>query len=173
MKNGNWYITETMNFGINDIKKLRIMESLDKFNEVTNSQKMTYDEYKAIQAEVVKNLQTLDADHQAQLRLALEERNERLAKLQEVYFRAKSDFNNAVHDVELVFNSAIKSLNSLHKSKCVEQYNIRDMANVIFTRQFRKYPEITDTPAFVDDLADIEPNVELDTQEGGEDGESE
>ena len=149
------------------------MESLDKFNEVTNSKRMTYDEYKAIQAEVVKNLQALDADHQAQLRLALEERNERLAKLQEVYFRAKSDFNNAVHDVELVFNSAIKSLNSLHKSKCVEQYNIRDMANVIFTRQFRKYPEITDTPAFVDDLADIEPNVELDTQEGGEDGESE
>ena len=149
------------------------MESLDKFNEVTNSQKMTYDEYKAIQAEVVKNLQALNADHQEQLRLALEERNERLAKLQEVYFRAKSDFNNAVHDVELVFNSAIKSLNSLHKSKCVEQYNIRDMANVIFTRQFRKYPEITDTPAFVDDLADIEPNVELDTQEGGEDGESE
>ena len=149
------------------------MESLDKFNEVTNSQKMTYDEYKAIQAEVVKNLQALDADHQAQLRLALEERNERLAKLQEVYFRAKSDFNNAVHDVELVFNSAIKSLNSLHKSKCVEQYNIRDMANVVFTRQFRKYPEITDTPAFVDDLGDIEPNVELDQQEGGEDGESE
>ena len=147
------------------------MESLDKFNEVTNSQKMTYDEYKAIQAEVVKNLQALDADHQEQLRLALEERNERLAKLQEVYFRAKSDFNNAIHDVELVFQSAIKSLNSLHKSKCVEQYNIRDMANVIFTRQFRKYPEITDTPTFADDLADIEPNVELDTQEGGEDGE--
>ena len=149
------------------------MESINKFNEVTNSQKMTYDEYKAIQAEVVKNLQALDADHQEQLRLALEERNERLAKLQEVYFRAKSDFNNAVHDLELVFQSSIKALNSLHKSKCVEQYNIRDMANVIFTRQFRKYPEITDTPAFVDDLADIEPNVELDTQEGGEDGESE
>ena len=149
------------------------MESLDKFNEVTNSQKMTYDEYKAIQAEVVKNLQALDADHQEQLRLALEERDQRYAKLQEVYFRAKSDFNNAIHDVELVFQSAIKSLNSLHKSKCVEQYNIRDMANVVFTRQFRKYPEITDTPAFVDDLGDIEPNVELDTQEGGEDGESE
>ena len=149
------------------------MESLDKFNEVTNSQKMTYDEYKAIQAEVVKNLQALDADHQAQLRLALEERNQRYAKLQEVYFRAKTDFNNAVHDLELVFQSSIKALNSLHKSKCVEQYNIRDMANVIFTRQFRKYPEITDTPAFVDDLADIEPNVELDTQEGGDDGESE
>ena len=149
------------------------MESLDKFNEVTNSQKMTYDEYKAIQAGVVKNLQALNADHQEQLRLALEERNERLAKLQEVYFRAKSDFNNAVHDLELVFQSSIKALNSLHKSKCVEQYNIRDMANVIFTRQFRKYPEITDTPTFVDDLADIEPNVELDTQEGGEDGESE
>ena len=149
------------------------MESLDKFNEVTNSQKMTYDEYKAIQAEVVKNLQALDADHQAQLRLALEERNERLAKLQDVYFRAKSDFNNAVHDLELVFQSSIKALNSLHKSKCVEQYNIRDMANVIFTRQFRRYPEITDTPAFVDDLSDIEPNVELDQQEGGEDGESE
>ena len=149
------------------------MESLDKFNEVTNSQKMTYDEYKAIQAEVVKNLQTLDADHQAQLRLALEERNERLAKLQDVYFRAKSDFNNAVHDLELVFQSSIKALNSLHKSKCVEQYNIRDMANVIFTRQFRRYPEITDTPAFVDDLGDIEPNVELDPQEGGNNGESE
>ena len=149
------------------------MESLDKFNEVTNSQKMTYDEYKAIQAEVVKNLQALDADHQAQLRLALEERNERLAKLQDVYFRAKSDFNNAVHDLELVFQSSIKALNSLHKSKCVEQYNIRDMANVIFTRQFRHYPEITDTPTFADDLADIEPNVELDQQEGGEDGESE
>ena len=149
------------------------MESLDKFNEVTNSQKMTYDEYKAIQAEVVKNLQALDADHQAQLRLALEERNERLAKLQDVYFRAKSDFNNAVHDLELVFQSSIKALNSLHKSKCVEQYNIRDMANVIFTRQFRRYPDITDTPAFVDDLADIEPDVELDQQEGGEDGESE
>ena len=147
------------------------MESLDKFNEVTNSQKMTYDEYKAIQAEVVKNLQALDADHQEQLRLALEERNQRYANLQEVYFRAKSDFNNAIHDVELVFQSAIKSLNSLHKSKCVEQYNIRDMANVVFTRQFRKYPEITDTPTFADDLADIEPNVELDTQEGGEDGE--
>ena len=149
------------------------MESLDKFNEVTNSKRMTYDEYKAIQAEVVKNLQALDADHQAQLRLALEERNERLAKLQDVYFRAKSDFNNAVHDLELVFQSAIKSLNSLHKSKCVEQYNIRDMANVVFTRQFRKYPEITDTPAFVDDLGDIEPNVELDPQEGGNNGESE
>ena len=149
------------------------MESLDKFNEVTNSKRMTYDEYKAIQAEVVKNLQALEADHQEQLRLALEERDQRYAKLQEVYFRAKSDFNNAVHDVELVFQSAIKSLNNLHKSKCVEQYNIRDMANVIFTRQFRRYPEITDTPAFVDDLADIEPDVELDQQEGGEDGESE
>ena len=149
------------------------MESLDKFNEVTNSKRMTYDEYKAIQAEVVKNLQALDADHQEQLRLALEERNQRYAKLQEVYFRAKSDFNNAIHDVELVFQSAIKSLNSLHKSKCVEQYNIRDMANVVFTRQFRHYPEITDTPAFVDDLGDIEPNVELDPQEGGNNGESE
>ena len=147
------------------------MESLDKFNEVTNSKRMTYDEYKAIQAEVVKNLKALEADHQEQLRLALEERDQRYAKLQEVYFRAKSDFNNAIHDVELVFQSAIKSLNNLHKSKCVEQYNIRDMANVVFTRQFRHYPEITDTPAFVDDLADIEPNVELDTQEGGEDGE--
>ena len=146
---------------------------MDKFNEVTNSQKMTYDEYKAIQAEVVKNLQALDADHQEQLRLALEERNQRYANLQEVYFRAKSDFNNAIHDVELVFQSAINSLNSLHKSKCVEQYNIRDMANVVFTRQFRHYPEITDTPAFVDDLADIEPNVELDPQEGGNNGESE
>ena len=135
--------------------------------------KMTYEEYKAIQAEVVKNLQALNADHQEQLRLALEERNERLAKLQDVYFRAKSDFNNAVHDLELVFQSAIKSLNNLHKSKCVEQYNIRDMANVVFTRQFRRYPEITDTPAFVDDLADKEPNVELHAQEGGEDGESE
>ncbi len=149
------------------------MESINKFNEVTNSKRMTYDEYKAIQAEVVKNLQALDADHQEQLRLALEERDQRYAKLQEVYFRAKSDFNNAIHDVELVFQSAIKSLNNLHKSKCVEQYNIRDMANLVFTRQFRRYPEITDTPAFVDDLADIEPNVELDQQEGGEDGESE
>ena len=143
------------------------MESLDKFNEVTNSKRMTYDEYKAIQAEVVKNLQALEADHQEQLRLALEERNERYAKLQEVYFRAKSDFNNAIHDVELVFQSAIKSLNNLHKSKCVEQYNIRDMANVVFTRQFRNYPDIQDIPTFADDLADIEPNVELDTQEGG------
>ena len=149
------------------------MESINKFNEVTNSKRMTYDEYKAIQAEVVKNLQALEADHQEQLRLALEERDQRYAKLQEVFFCAKSDFNNAVHDVELVFQSAIKSLNNLHKSKCVEQYNIRDMANVIFTRQFRRYPEITDTPAFVDDLGDIEPNVELDPQEGGEDGESE
>ena len=149
------------------------MESLDKFNEVTNSKRMTYDEYKAIQAEVVKNLQALEADHQEQLRLALEERDQRYAKLQEVYFRAKSDFNNAIHDVELVFQSAIKSLNNLHKSKCVEQYNIRDMANVVFTRQFRHYPEITDTPAFVDDLGDIEPNVELDPQEGGDNGESE
>ena len=149
------------------------MESLDKFNEVTNSQKMTYDEYKAIQAEVVKNLPALDDDHQEQLRLALEERDQRYANLQQVYFRAKSDFNNAIHDVELVFQSAIKSLNNLHKSKCVEQYNIRDMANVIFTRQFRKYPEITDTPTFADDLADIEPNVELEAQEGGDNGESE
>ena len=149
------------------------MESLDKFNEVTNSKRMTYDEYKAIQAEVVKNLQALEADHQEQLRLALEERDQRYAKLQEVYFRAKSDFNNAIHDVELVFQSAIKSLNNLHKSKCVEQYNIRDMANVVFTRQFRHYPEITDTPAFVDDLGDIEPNVDLDPQEGGNNGESE
>ena len=147
------------------------MESLDKFNEVTNSPKMTYDEYKAIQAEVVKNLQALDADHQEQLRLALEERNERLAKLQEVYFRAKSDFNNAVNDVELMYRSAIKAMNSLHKSKCVEQYNIRDMANVVFTRQFRNYPDIQDIPTFADDSADIEPNVELDTQEGGDDAE--
>lgn len=147
------------------------MESINKFNEVTNSKRMTYDEYKAIQAEVVKNLQALDADHQEQLRLALEERNERLAKLQEAYFRAKSDFNNAVNDVELMYRSAIKAMNSLHKSKCVEQYNIRDMANVIFTRQFRKYPDIQDIPTFADDTADIEPNVELDTQEGGDDAE--
>lgn len=147
------------------------MDSINKFNELTNSQKMTYDEYKAIQAEVVKNLQALDADHQEQLRLALEERNERLAKLQEAYFRAKSDFNNAVNDVELMYRSAIKAMNSLHKSKCVEQYNIRDMANVIFTRQFRKYPDIQDIPTFADDSADIEPNVELDTQEGGDDAE--
>lgn len=147
------------------------MDSINKFNELTNSQKMTYDEYKAIQAEVVKNLQALDADHQEQLRLALEERNERLAKLQEAYFRAKSDFNNAVNDVELMYRSAIKAMNSLHKSKCVEQYNIRDMANVIFTRQFRKYPDIQDIPTFADDTADIEPNVELDTQEGGDDAE--
>lgn len=146
---------------------------MKRFKEICGMTQMTYDDYKAIQAEVVKNMEMLEADHQEQLRLALEERNERLAKLQDVYFRAKSDFNNAVHDLELVFQSAIKSLNNLHKSKCVEQYNIRDMANVIFTRQFRKYPEITDTPAFVDDLADIEPNVELDTQEGGEDVESE
>ena len=145
------------------------MDSINKFNELTNSQKMTYDEYKAIQAEVVKNLQALDADHQEQLRLALEERNERLAKLQEVYFRAKSDFNNAVNDVELMYRSAIKSMNLLHKSKCVEQYNIRDMANVVFTRQFRNYPDIQDVPTFADDSADIEPNVELDAQEGGED----
>lgn len=147
------------------------MDSINKFNEVTNSKQMTYDEYKAIQAEVVKNLQALDADHQEQLRLALEERNERLAKLQEAYFRAKSDFNNAVNDVELMYRSAIKAMNSLHKSKCVEQYNIRDMANVIFTRQFRKYPDIQDIPTFADDTADIEPNVELDTQEGGDDAE--
>ena len=147
------------------------MDSINKFNEVTNSKRMTYDEYKAIQAEVVKNLQALDADHQEQLRLALEERNERLAKLQEVYFRAKSDFNNAVNDVELMYRSAIKSMNLLHKSKCVEQYNIRDMANVIFTRQFRKYPDITDVPTFADDTADIEPTVELDTQEGGDNAE--
>ena len=145
------------------------MDSINKFNELTNSQKMTYDEYKAIQAEVVKNLQALDADHQEQLRLTLEERNERLAKLQEVYFRAKSDFNNAVNDVELMYRSAIKSMNLLHKSKCVEQYNIRDMANVVFTRQFRNYPDIQDVPTFADDSADIEPNVELDAQEGGED----
>ena len=145
------------------------MDSINKFNEVTNSNQMTYDEYKAIQAEVVKNLQALDADHQEQLRLALEERNERLAKLQEVYFRAKSDFNNAVNDVELMYRSAIKSMNLLHKSKCVEQYNIRDMANVVFTRQFRNYPDIQDVPTFADDSADIEPNVELDAQEGGED----
>ena len=145
------------------------MDSINKFNEVTNSKRMTYDEYKAIQAEVVKNLQALDADHQEQLRLALEERNERLAKLQEVYFRAKSDFNNAVNDVELMYRSAIKSMNLLHKSKCVEQYNIRDMANVVFTRQFRNYPDIQDVPTFADDSADIEPNVELDAQEGGED----
>ena len=147
------------------------MGSINKFNEVTNIQKMTYDEYKAIQAEVVKNLQALDADHQEQLRLALEERNERLSKLQEAYFRAKSDFNNAVNDVELMYRSAIKAMNSLHKSKCVEQYNIRDMANVVFTRQFRNYPDIQDIPTFADDLADIEPNVELDTQEGGDNAE--
>lgn len=147
------------------------MDSINKINEITNSKRMTYDEYKAIQAEVVKNLQALDADHQEQLRLALEERNERLAKLQEAYFRAKSDFNNAVNDVELMYRSAIKAMNSLHKSKCVEQYNIRDMANVIFTRQFRKYPDIQDVPTFADDSADIEPNVELDTQEGGDDAE--
>ena len=145
------------------------MDSINKFNEITNSKQMTYDEYKAIQAEVVKNLQALDADHQEQLRLALEERNERLAKLQEAYFRAKSDFNNAVNDVELMYRSAIKSMNLLHKSKCVEQYNIRDMANVVFTRQFRNYPDIQDIPTFADDSADIEPNVELDAQEGGED----
>ena len=145
------------------------MDSINKFNELTTSQKMTYDAYKALQADVVKNLQALDADHHEQLRLALEERNERLAKLQEVYFRAKSDFNNAVNDVELMYRSAIKSMNLLHKSKCVEQYNIRDMANVVFTRQFRNYPDIQDVPTFADDSADIEPNVELDAQEGGED----
>lgn len=130
---------------------------------------MTYDEYKAIQAEVVKNMEMLEADHKDQLRLALKEKEERIDRLKQLYFQQRTDFNNAVQDVEICYRSEIKAMTSVFKSKCVEQRNIRDMATTIFSSQF-KYPEIPNEPAIIEDsLTDIEPDVELDFQEGGDD----
>ena len=130
--------------------------------------KMTYEEYKAIQAEVVKNMEMLEADHKDQLRLALKEKEERIDRLKKLYFQQRTDFNNAVQDVEICYRSEIKAMTSVFKSKCVEQRNIRDMATTIFSSQF-KYPEIPDEPAIIEDsLTDIEPDVELDMQEGGD-----
>lgn len=131
--------------------------------------KMTYEEYKAIQAEVVKNMEMLEADHKDQLRLALKEKEERIDRLKQLYFQQRTDFNNAVQDVEICYRSEIKAMTSVFKSKCVEQRNIRDMATTIFSSQF-KYPEIPNEPAIIEDsLTDIEPDVELDMQEGGDD----
>lgn len=145
------------------------MEFIKRFKEITNMKKMTYEEYKAIQAEVVKNMEMLEADHKDQLRLALKEKEERIDRLKQLYFQQRTDFNNAVQDVEICYRSEIKAMTSVFKSKCVEQRNIRDMATTIFSSQF-KYPEIPNEPAIIEDsLTDIEPDVELDMQEGGDD----
>lgn len=145
------------------------MEFIKRFKQITNMKKMTYEEYKAIQAEVVKNMEMLEADHKDQLRLALKEKEERIDRLKQLYFQQRTDFNNAVQDVEICYRSEIKAMTSVFKSKCVEQRNIRDMATTIFSSQF-KYPEIPNEPAIIEDsLTDIEPDVELDMQEGGDD----
>lgn len=145
------------------------MKAFKRFKEITNMKKMTYDEYKAIQAEVVKNMEMLEADHKDQLRLALKEKEERIDRLKQLYFQQRTDFNNAVQDVEICYRSEIKAMTSVFKSKCVEQRNIRDMATTIFSSQF-KYPEIPNEPAIIEDsLTDIEPDVELDMQEGDDD----
>ena len=129
--------------------------------------KMTYDEYKAIQAEVVKNMEMLEADHKDQIRLALKEKDEQLDKLRQLYFQQKTDFNNAVQDVEMNYRSAMRALDAVYKTKCVEQRNIRDMATTIFASQYR-YPQMPELPTFTQDSGDIEPDVELDPQEGGD-----
>ena len=145
------------------------MDAMKRFKEICGMSKMTYDEYKAIQAEVVKNMEMLEADHKDQLRLALKEKEERIDRLKQLYFQQRTDFNNAVQDVEICYRSEIKAMTSVFKSKCVEQRNIRDMATTIFSSQF-KYPEIPNEPAIIEDsLTDIEPDVELDFQEGGDD----
>lgn len=145
------------------------MEALKRFKEICGMSQMTYDEYKAIQAEVVKNMEMLEADHKDQLRLALKEKEERIDRLKQLYFQQRTDFNNAVQDVEICYRSEIKAMTSVFKSKCVEQRNIRDMATTIFSSQF-KYPEIPNEPAIIEDsLTYIEPDVELDMQEGGDD----
>lgn len=142
---------------------------MKRFKEICGMTQMTYDDYKAIQAEVVKNMEMLEADHKDQLRLALKEKEERIDRLKKLYFQQRTDFNNAVQDVEICYRSEIKAMTSVFKSKCVEQRNIRDMATTIFSSQF-KYPEIPNEPAIIEDsLTDIEPDVELDMQEGGDD----
>ena len=143
------------------------MEAFKRFKEITNMKKMTYDEYKAIQAEVVKNMEMLEADHKDQIRLALKEKDEQLDKLRKLYFQQKTDFNNAVQDVEMNYRSAMRALDSVFKTKCVEQRNIRDMATTIFASQYR-YPQMPELPTFTQDSGDIEPDVELDPQEGGD-----
>lgn len=148
-------------------KKIRNMEAFKRFKEITNMNKMTYDEYKAIQAEVREKMEMLQADHEDQLRLALKEKNERIERLRQVYFQQKSDFNNAVQDVEMNYRSSIKALDAVFKSRCVEQRNIRDMATTIFASQYR-YPQMPELPTFTQDSGDIEPDVELDPQEGGD-----
>lgn len=145
------------------------MDALKRFKEISGMSQMTYDEYKAIQAEVVKNMEMLEADHKEQIRLALKEKDDYLNKLRQLYFQQKTDFNNAVQDVEINYRSAMRALDAVFKTKCVEQRNIRDMATTIFSSQF-KYPEIPNEPAIIEDsLTDIEPDVELDFQEGGDD----
>lgn len=145
------------------------MDALKRFKEISGMSQMTYEEYKAIQAEVVKNMEMLEADHKEQIRLALKEKDDYLNKLRQLYFQQKTDFNNAVQDVEINYRSAMRALDAVFKTKCVEQRNIRDMATTIFSSQF-KYPEIPYEPAIIEDsLTDIEPDVELDIQEGGDD----
>lgn len=129
--------------------------------------KMTYDEYKAIQAEVREKMEMLEADHKDQIRLALKEKDEQLDKLRKLYFQQKTDFNNAVQDVEMNYRSAMRALDAVFKTKCVEQRNIRDMATTIFASQYR-YPQMPELPTFTQDSGDIEPDVELDPQEGGD-----
>ena len=148
-------------------KKSRIMGAFKRFKEITNMKKMTYEEYKAIQAEVVKNMEMLEADHKEQIRLALKEKDDYLNKLRQLYFQQKTDFNNAVQDVEMNYRSSIKALDAVFKSRCVEQRNIRDMATTIFASQYR-YPQMPELPTFTQDSGDIEPDVELDPQEGGD-----
>lgn len=143
------------------------MNYIDKFNKISKMNKMTYDEYKAIQAEVVKNMEMLEADHKDQIRLALKEKDEHLDKLRQLYFQQKTDFNNAVQDVEMNYRSAMRALDAVFKTKCVEQRNIRDMATTIFASQYR-YPQMPELPTFTQDSGDIEPDVELDPQEGGD-----
>lgn len=145
------------------------MDTMKRFKEICGMTQMTYDDYKAIQAEVVKNMEMLEADHKDQLRLALKEKEERIDRLKKLYFQQRTDFNNAVQDVEICYRSEIKAMTSVFKSKCVEQRNIRDMATTIFSSQFR-YPEIPNTPAFTDDeIVNIEPDVELEKMEDEDD----
>lgn len=134
-------------------------------------EKMTFEEYKAIQAKVREKLVELSKEKTERLHLCLHQKEERVKKLRDALALQKHEMMSAITDVEAMFHYELKSIEAEFNSRKVELTNERDMATVIFTRQSRgQYPEMPDVPAFADDdVADIEPNVELDKREEGDD----
>lgn len=152
-------------------KKLRIMEAFKRFKEVANMEKMTFEQFKTIQKETTDKLKMLAKDKAERIQLCMRQRDERVNKLRLLLAEKKNELNTAIQDLELGYKTELKIIEAEYKSECIEQSNIREMAKILFARQIKhEYPEIPNEPAIIEDsLTDIEPDVELDMQEGGDD----